>query len=123
VKAIEIWGDMNLRFYKDDGKEYVSGESPKRVTLEIALTEIDKLPIVEGNFIGFVNEKEETIQFIRFEENAWLIDVPIYEKGTYSYSLQDLDLTTEKVKDIVKQFFLGENWKSSLNLKRLEHSG
>lgn len=111
-----------MRFYKDDGKEYISGESPKQVTLEMALTEIDRLPIVEGNFIGFVNEKEETIQFIRFEENSWLIDVPMCEKGTYSCSLQDDDLTTEKVKDIVKKFFVGENWKSSLNLRKLGQS-
>jgi hypothetical protein len=93
--------------------------------VEIALTEIDKIPLVDDvddSFIGFVNEKEETIQFVRFEENAWVIDVPIFEKGIFSYSLGDDHLTTEKVKDIVKKFSAGEDWKSSLNLTRLEHT-
>lgn len=120
LKTSEVRSDTNLRFYKDDGKEYISAEAPKEVTLEIALTEIDKLSTIEGNFIGFTGEKEETIQFVRFEENAWLIDVPINEKGTYSYSLQDDDLTTERVKDVVRRFFVNENWKSSLNLRKVE---
>jgi hypothetical protein len=106
-----------LRFYKDDGKEYIGAESPKEVTLEVALKEIDKFPTIDDNFIGFVNEKEEAIQFVRFEENAWLTDAPILEKRT----LARVRLTTEKVKDIVKKFFVGEDLKSSLNLRRLEH--
>lgn len=111
-----------MKFFKEDGKEYISGDSPKEVTLEVALKEIDKLPMVEGNFIGFINEKEETIQFIRFEENNWLIDVPIFEKDAYSCSLQDDDLTTEKVKEIVRKFFSGENWKSLCDLRKLERN-
>jgi len=109
-----------LKFFKDDDKERISADSPKEVTLEFVLTEIDKLPTIDGNFIGLINEEEETIQFIRFEENSWLIDVPILVEGTYSYSLQDDDLTTEKVKDIIKRFFGEENWKSICNLRRLQ---
>lgn len=109
-----------MKFFKDDDKERISADSPKEVTLEFVLTEIDKLPTIDGNFIGLINEEEETIQFIRFEENSWLIDVPILVEGTYSYSLQDDDLTTEKVKDIIKRFFGEENWKSICNLRRLQ---
>jgi hypothetical protein len=108
-----------LRFYKDDGREYINAESPKEVTLEIALTEVEKLPAIWGYFIGLINEKEETIQFVRLDKNAWLIDIPICENGICSYVLQDSYLTTEKVKDVVEKFFVNENWKSSLILKKL----
>ena len=37
---------------------------------------------------------------LRFEKDKWLIDVPVLEGGEYSYSLQDGNLTTEKVKSI-----------------------
>jgi len=107
-----------LKYYKDDGKDYIDAAKPKEVTMEAAFQEVDKLPTTEDNFIGFVNEKEETIQFVRFEEDDWLIDVPIIEKNEFSYSLQDSDLTTEKVKEIVKEFFLGENWQSLCSLKK-----
>lgn len=86
--------------------------------MEVALREVDKLPTTEGNFIGFVKENAETIQFVRFEEDSWLIDAPVIEKGKFSHSLNDDDLSTEKVKEIVKRFFLGENWQSLCNLKK-----
>jgi len=112
-----------LKFFRDEGKGRIGVDSPKEVTLEFVLTEVDRLSSlteIEGNFIGLINEKEETIQFIRFEENSWLIDVPILEEDIYSYSLQDDELTTEKVKDVIKRFFCGENWKSLCNLRRLQ---
>lgn len=109
-----------MRFFKDDGKERIDADSPKEVTLEVVLAEIDRLP-TEDSFLGLVNEKDEIIQFVRFEEDGWLIDVPVGdEEGNYSYSLQDDDLTTEKVKAIIKRFFVGENWKSLCNLKKLQ---
>lgn len=109
-----------MRFFKDDGKERIDADSPKEVTLEFVLAEIDRLP-TEDSFLGLVNEKDEIIQFVRFEEDGWLIDVPVGdEEGSYSYSLQDDDLTTEKVKAIIKRFFVGENWKSLCNLRKLQ---
>jgi hypothetical protein len=107
-----------LKYYKDDGKENICENKPIEVTLEKALKEVDNSPTTEGNYIGFTNEKDETIQFIRFEENGWIIDVPVTKKGKLAYSLQDDNLTTEKVKDIVKKFFSGENWQSLCNLKK-----
>lgn len=107
-----------MKYYKNDGKEYINGNKPKEIILELALQEVDKLPTTEDNFIGFVKGKEETIQFVRFEKDSWLIDVPVFEKGKFSYSLNASELTTEKVKAIVKKFFLGENWQSLCNLKK-----
>ena len=41
----------------------------------------------------------------------WLLTTPVVENGYFVFSLKDDDLTTEKVKIIVKKFFLGENWR------------
>ena len=80
-------------------------------SIENALNEIVAFPITEGNFIGFINEKDETIQFHKNEEDAWVLDLPVVENANFMLSLKDDDLTTEKVKIIVKKFFLGENWR------------
>jgi hypothetical protein len=37
--------------------------------------------------------------------------------GKAPYSLNETDLTTEKVKDVVKKFYSEEDWKSLYNLK------
>ena len=92
------------------------GADRDNLSLQIALQEIESLPDDDECFIGFVNEKKETIQFIRREEDSWLIDVPIVENDKFNHSLQDTDLTTEKVKDVVRKFYLDENWKSLCNL-------
>ena len=107
-----------MKYYKVDGKEDVDEVKPRESSIENALNEIDALPVTEGNFIGFVNEKDETIQFHRNEEDAWVLDLPVVENGYFIYSLQDDDLTTEKVKSIVKKFFLGENWRYLCSLKK-----
>jgi hypothetical protein len=108
-----------LKYYKDDGKVRIDCTKPKDITLSIALQEVQSLPTVEGNFVGFINEKDESIQFIH-EEDGWLIDVPIIEKGTFAYSLQDDGLSTETVKNIVKKFFMDEDWHSLCNLSKME---
>jgi hypothetical protein len=107
-----------LKYYKDDGKELINGTNPKEISVEDALEEIDAFSTTEGNFIGFINEKDETIQFHKNEEDAWVLDVPVVENGYFIYSLKDDDLTTEKVKSIVKKFFLGENWQSLCSLTK-----
>jgi hypothetical protein len=107
-----------LKYYKDDGKEKNSEIKPTESSIENALKEIDAFPITEGNFLGFINEKDETIQFHRNEEDAWVLDVPAVENGYFIYSLTDDDLTTEKVKSIVKKFFLGENWQDLCSLTK-----
>jgi hypothetical protein len=107
-----------LKYYKDDGKENINETNPKESSIENALKEIDAFPTTEGNFIGFINEKEETIQFHKNEEDTWVLDVPVVENGYFVFSLTDDDLTTEKVKMIVKKFFLGENWRYLCNLTK-----
>ena len=107
-----------MNYYKDDGKELIYETKPKEILIENALKEIDVFPATEGNFIGFINEKDETIQFHKNKEDAWVLDVPVVENGYFIYSLTDDDLKTEKVKSIVKNFFLGENWRYLCNLTK-----
>lgn len=112
-----------MKFYKDDGKKSIDGNSPIKIDIKIALKEIDKFPIAKDDdnyFIGFINDKNITLQFIRFEKEIWLIDSPILKDGEFSgNSLQNNNLTTEKVKKIVKSFFFGKNWKSICKLKKV----
>jgi hypothetical protein len=107
-----------LKYYKDDGKENINETNSRESSIENALKEIDAFPTTEGNFIGFINEKDETIQFHKNEEDAWVLDVPVVEDGYFIYSLTDDDLSTEKVKIIVKKFFLGENWRYLCSLTK-----
>lgn len=110
-----------MKYYKEDGETYIDSGKPQDISLQDALEEVDNLPSDDeyvGNFIGFTNEKGETVQFIRREEDSWLIDVPVLENNKYAYMLQDTDLTTKKVRDIVEKFFSGEDWKPLCNLKR-----
>ncbi len=66
-----------MKMYKEGGEENIPQDRPTDTNMKRALKQPDKHPTVEGNFIGFVNEEDETVQFIRFDKNRWLIDVPI----------------------------------------------
>ncbi|MFP3952003.1 MAG: hypothetical protein ACLFVP_07710 [Candidatus Bathyarchaeia archaeon] len=99
----------------DDGEKYIPDDKPKEVNLEDAIKELNRFPTFEGNFIGFYNNKGETLQFVRFYENEWLIDVPVVKDGNYAYSLQDT-ITHSKVIDIMNQFSQDKEWKSLCNL-------
>ena len=108
-----------MKFYKDDGKKFISSEKSQLIELDSFLIELEKLPSsYQGNFIGLINNKAEAIQFIRFGENEWMIDIPVLDEGIFVYSLQDDSLTTEKVKEITKKYFLEADWKYLCNLKR-----
>ena len=107
-----------MKYYKDDGKEPINETTPREISIENALKKIDDFPTTDSNFIGFINEKDKTIQFHKDEEDAWVLDIPVVENGYFIYSLKDDDLTTEKVKSIVKKFFLGENWQSLCSLTK-----
>lgn len=110
-----------LKYYKDDGKEYINGCKPRKIDLEKALKEIENLPTeeeYENNFIGFSKSLEDTVQFIRRERDNWLIDIPLFKDGIFHDSYIEEGLTTERVKEIVKKFFLNEDWTALLDLKQ-----
>lgn len=107
--------NSSMKLFKNDGQHIISPKKPIDVSLKTALTEIDTFPSdeqQEGTFIGFINEKNETIQFIRFKKDTWLIDVPILKGKKFYNSLQESDLSTKKTKQIVRKFFSKEDWKS-----------
>jgi len=115
-----------MKLFKDDGKDIIDGDSPIEISSERALEEIEIHPtwkICEGNYIGFVNDRDETIQFQRHQENGWTIDVPIIEAGKYTHSLQVEDLSTESVKQIVTRFFQDSDWESLCNFRRNSNGG
>ncbi len=108
-----------MLYYKNDGKQYIDPKSPQEINLNTALQEIENLPYTIGDsFIGFCNGKGEVIQFPRYEADNWLLDHPATGKGKAAYSFFQEKLTTQQVKDIVKAFFLGEDWRLLCNLKR-----
>jgi hypothetical protein len=38
--------------------------------------------------MGFVNDANEIVQFIRHGTEQWLVDAPVVEAGKFAYSLQ-----------------------------------
>jgi len=108
-----------MKYFKNDRRVQISGESPVNIGLNEILEEFDQFPTndeFEGGFIGIINDKDETINFIRFEKNSWFLDFPILKNGVYSHSLQNEDITTKKVKKIITVFFKDEDWKTELDL-------
>ncbi|HJX23227.1 MAG TPA: hypothetical protein VJ574_02310 [Candidatus Bathyarchaeia archaeon] len=107
-----------MRYYRYDGKENVSRDEAKEITLELSLEEIERHPTVRFNRFGLIDEKGESIEFIRWEDDKWSIDVPVYENGEYAYCLHEDFLTTGKVKRIVSLFHSGGDWRSMCRLLR-----
>lgn len=108
-----------MKFFKNDGKEHIRTDSPVEVSLEFVLEEVDRFPTedeFEGNFMGITNNKNETIQFVRFNKNSWFLDFPIVIECDYSHSLQSDGLTTKEVKNIIRKFLRGEDCRTLVNL-------
>jgi hypothetical protein len=96
-----------MRYYKDDGRDSIESSQPVEIPVEDALAEIEGFPEgAEENFIGFVNDGNENVQFIRHGREQWLVDAPMVEAGKFAYSLQG-EATTAEVKEIVRRFAQG----------------
>ena len=109
-----------MKWFVNSLRKYIPSSDPEKIRLEEALKELELLPSIKefsDNFIGFVNEKEETVQFIRREKDVWLLDIPITEDGIYSHSINE-ELTLAKVKDVVFLFFQGVPSKKVLDALR-----
>jgi len=90
----------------------IPASSPEPVSYASAVNLLREMPTdleYDGNFIGFINEDDETVQFIRVSRDSWLMDIPIVVKGKYDHSLRKEELTTENVESIVAEFFKGKN--------------
>lgn len=101
--------------------------SKTEVDLEITLGEsfnyIDQVPTNEVSteaFIGFVNENEEVIQFLRYSDDEWLFDIPLQDPTTKKWTnvlLQLDDINTALVKRIVENFFADNDLIDKINSK------
>ncbi len=107
---------IKMQVYFEDCDTYISDAL---VDLREALILIETHPWeCSENFIGFEN-KGEIIQFIRFSEDSWLIDVPKKEGETLEI-YQDSTLDTEHIRKIVRAFFNGDDWRKYCNLRKVE---
>ncbi|RLI14477.1 MAG: hypothetical protein DRO43_03880 [Candidatus Hecatellales archaeon] len=90
-----------MKFYINTPQKDIPYDRPSSITVEEALREIDAFPTIEEfeeGFIGFENDRGETIQFLRLEKDKWLIDMPLPEEKA---SLQG-ETTTTQTKTIIK---------------------
>jgi len=109
-----------MKWFVNSLRKHIPSSDPEKISLEAALKEIELLSSekeLSDNFIGFVNEKEETVQFIRREKGFWLLDIPITEDGIYSHSINKV-LTLAEVKEVVFFFFQGVPSKKVLDALR-----
>ena len=107
-----------MKFFKNDRNEHIKANSPQNISLKNILKEVDRFPTqdeFECYFIGIINDKNEIIQFTRFERDDWFLDFPVIVDGDYSHSLQ-FDLTTKQLKEIIGKFFRGEDWRTLIGL-------
>ena len=111
----------NVRFYRQDGKEDICYEEAKTISLEDALGYVESHPVNEGDdvgyFIGFINEKDEEVQFVRFDTEDWMVDASI-QKHDKLESWQG-DANTSQVKQIVSLFANGKGWQKVVKLSKI----
>ena len=101
---------MSIRLFTDRTDETV-------VSLSKAIEAIEAESWREGNFVGFTNDLDETLQFIRVEQDEWLVDVPVYVGRKYAnYSMKSI-ATTLQVKQMSKLFFEAGDWKRVVDLE------
>ncbi len=111
-----------MKYFVYSQEKEISADFPEELTIEQAMLVIDKHPAedeFEGAFIGFVDDNDDTLQFIRMELDSWLLDHPVVHGGEYHYSYQEDNLTTEKIKTILTDFFGGNDWKKHCKLQKV----
>lgn len=93
------------------------------VSLTEAFHYIDETPTrihSPDAFIGFVNENEEVIQFLRYTNDDWLFDIPLQDSKSRKWNNQLLQLeniSTTVVKRIVELFFVDLDLIFKINTK------
>lgn len=118
----EVTASLSVKYFKDDGNEVIHEDNPFSINLEEVLEQIKNFPTLEqynNNHIGFLNEKKDSVQFTRLEEQIWLLDLQVGESGKEEISLNDDSLTTESVLEIVTSFFTEIDGTNEIR-KRLE---
>lgn len=79
---------------------------------EEAMKIVKTLPTEEGNFVGFSNEKGESIQIIRFSQDEFMLDIPSYGIPPNPEYLKQAYVDTEKMQEVIRKFLNNEEWMS-----------
>ena len=97
-----------LKYRKESKAESIS--EPHNISIDMALTELDKFPTVdadEGSWLNFIFEDKD-LQLIRWDADIWYIDIPVIENGEFVRSLNtEADMNT--VKDALSKFAQGQD--------------
>jgi len=114
-----------IRMFIEDNNHSIDGNKAVEIELSEALNLTENLYSTNGKpFIGFVNSHDENIQFVRFDINYWVFDIPQYKKTKhglrYTKSLNKEGLPTSKVKEIITKFFNEGEWTPFLELTHEE---
>lgn len=93
----------------------------RQVTLEEALDFLRSFPTGEKtveNFIGFVRENNDTIQFVHVTQDEWFLDIPLQDPSTQTWNkitLQLENVSTAAVNRIISHFFTDPGFISFIN--------
>ena len=81
---------MNYKYFYTDYCEdkEILGANPCEAELEQIIHSMDCVLHMPDNFIGIVNDKDQTVQFVVEKDNSITIDVPIVQNGKYIESKQ-----------------------------------
>lgn len=104
-------------FYSDfcEGKEILSSDAWD-VELKDILHSMDCVLHMPDNFLGIVNDKNQTLQFMVKKDKTILIDIPILKNGEYSGSKQK-DTALPECLELVKSLKGGEDFHALLSNK------
>ncbi|OLS24453.1 MAG: hypothetical protein HeimC2_22590 [Candidatus Heimdallarchaeota archaeon LC_2] len=112
---------MKLHIYTD-GMELENEPISLQQAFELLEKQSDH-SMVEDNFIGFTidNDDKAIIQFIRFNEKKWTIDIPAYEEMRYIGALTN-QVSHDLVFSITRDFFdTNSLFHKSIKLKKYEN--
>ena len=104
-------GGRGLRMYLNSPTVNIPSKEATVVSIDDALAEMDVFPSHEeykGGFIGFINDRGESIQFIRFDKDSWFVDAPFVKMGDYAFSRQ-IEIPYSTARRIVESFYQGED--------------
>ena len=110
---------QTITYYKQNGTEIIG--HPKHVSIDFlkAMSEMEKQDWKVDNHIGFENNRtNETVQFIRKEENNWYADVPIRSnEKSNSRCCWGAYTDNKTISNMMRLFFEEVEWFGMINWK------
>ncbi|MGQ9679982.1 MAG: hypothetical protein ACUVV4_04365 [Candidatus Bathyarchaeia archaeon] len=110
---IRLAGSKSLKMYMRSGKRSIPSTNPIPVSIDEALAELNSFPLIDvfrEGFIGFVNGRGDSIQFIKLSPEVWLADAPQIKGEEYVFSHQ-IEVSHGDLKKILEKFYYEEDWR------------